>query len=194
MMFNPQYWPQTNVNQNNYRIRLFHRHLDQLIYNHYLIHGGQKDYVEIETIINSDYQYHIKFLNQFNLVYSLINYWLKSDKNQFLTLNQINLITIILDCVPILNYPKSININQYWDWIINSLINGLINFDYLLIILNYFLIKNNLASLFSFDNWSQINHLQRLIKSGDKLKIKQIIKQHFFDYKAKDKGENDGKI
>lgn len=74
MLFNPQYFPKKNINQNNYRIVLFHRHLDQIIYTHYLLRYYKGNYIKLETILNCHYHYNDRFLNQLNLIYSLINY------------------------------------------------------------------------------------------------------------------------
>lgn len=183
MLFNPQYFPKKNINQNNYHIVLFHRHLDQIIYTHYLVHYNQGNYIELETVLNRHYYYNDQFLNQLNLIYSLINYWLKTTEDAFLTLNQINLIIIILNHIPIINYPQlTLNNQVYFDWMIKGLINNLINLDLFIIICNYFLIKNNIASLFSLDNLKQIENFKNIIKIKSLSKIKQTIKEHCFDY------------
>ena len=133
-------------------------------------------------MLNQQYHYDDQFLNQLNLIYSLINYWLKTTKDAFLTLNQINLIAIILNHTPIINYSKITNSQAYFDWLINGLINEFFSFDFFVIVLNYFLIKNNIASLFSLDNQKQIKNFQNVVKSKNFSKIKQTIKQHCFDY------------
>lgn len=184
MIFNLQYLPNKNINQNNYRIMFFHRHLDQIIYSHYLINNKEINYHKLETDLNCSNYYKDQFLNQLNQIYSLINYWLKTGYDWFLTSSQINLITIILNHIPINNNDPQLYTNKqsYFDWMISALINNYINLDLFIIICNYYLIKNNIASLFSFDKIDQIKAFKTIIKTKNVDKIKQAIWKHCFDF------------
>ena len=163
----------------------FHRHLDQIIYTHYLLNYPQPEiFIKIEIMLNQQYYYDDQFLNQLNLIYSWINYWLKTTKDSLLTLNQINLITIVLNHIPVFNYPKTANNQEYFNWLIDGLIKELFNLDFFIIVLNYFLIKNNIASLFSLDNLEQIENFKNVVKTKNFTKMQQTIEQHCFDYKG----------
>lgn len=49
----------------------FHRHLDQIIYTHYLLNYPQPEiFIKIEIMLNQQYYYDDQFLNQLNLIYS----------------------------------------------------------------------------------------------------------------------------